>query len=444
VSALRRDRDRRTAAAPRAGLPLSWLEMHSTASRGALVGMVEATENRHRPYQPRRIRAPRWQRLRGRLLEPLVRTRLVEVGHVLPEHAGEVALAEDQDVIQALAPYAPQEALAHRIRPWRTIGRSHDRDATRRRHPREGRPESAVVVVDEIPRALVERGRLAELLRDPGVRRVPRHAHMDDAPGRQGDDEEGEQGSEGQIRDWQEVARPDVTGVVAQERRPGLPPRARGNGTAQVGLDGPLRHPDTELQELAAYPFGTPERILGRQPPDQGDGLRRERRAARPRARLPSPERAEARVVPAQQRLRLDDEEGLPPGAGPAGEQHQERAIRRRRGRALDPTAQHDQLVAQEGVLGEQLRPATQQVGTSARRVRPHRRPRPEAGAQGVPHSGNNSGEPPTAPTHDHHQVVAPYSAHRPRRSPDPPSARDSSRPTGLATSSILARSNPG
>jgi hypothetical protein len=62
--------------------------------------------------------------------------------------------------------------------------------------------------------------------------------------------------------------------------------------------------------------------------------------------------------VPAQQRLGPDDERGLPPGADPAGEQHQERPVRWRHSRALDAPLQHEQLLAQERVLGEQLRPA--------------------------------------------------------------------------------------
>jgi len=57
--------------------------------------------------------------------------------------------------------------------------------------------------------------------------------------------------------------------------------------------------------------------------------------------------------VPAQQRRRLDEEEGLPPGADMPGEQHQERPIRGRHDRALDAATQHEQLPAEEGVLGQ-------------------------------------------------------------------------------------------
>src|SRR3982751_4136917 len=98
--------------------------MHPWASRGALVGMVEAAQDRHRPDRSRRIRShPRW-RLRERLIEALVRPRPVEVGDVLAEHAAQMALAEDEDMIEALAPHAAEEALAQRIHPRSAIGRA--------------------------------------------------------------------------------------------------------------------------------------------------------------------------------------------------------------------------------------------------------------------------------------------------------------------------------
>jgi len=113
--------------------------------------------------------------------------------------------------------------------------------------------------------------------------------------------------------------------------------------------------------------------------------------------------------MPAQQGLRLDDEQGLPPGTNPAGQQHQERAVRWRRNRARDAPAQHEQLLAQERVLGEQLRPAAHQVCPDPRRVCRHRRPYPEAATECVPHAGDEPDQPTAAPTHDHHRLATPF-----------------------------------
>ncbi len=76
--------------------------------------MVQAAQDRRRADRPLAwdLSLRRW--LRRGLGDPLVRPVPVEVGHVLAEDPGEVALAEDEQVVQAFAADAPQEALAHR------------------------------------------------------------------------------------------------------------------------------------------------------------------------------------------------------------------------------------------------------------------------------------------------------------------------------------------
>jgi len=220
-------------------------------------------------------------------------------------------------------------------------------------------------------------GGRAQRLGDPGVGRLARRAQVDAAPRGQFDDEAGAQRPEEQVRDREDVARPAVGGVVAEEGGPRLPARARGAVAAPIGLAGALGRADAHLAELTAAALRAPERILGGHLADQGDGLRRQRRAARPRARLPSPARPEARAVPPQQRLRPDEEQGLPPGADPAREHHRERTIRRRHDRALDAPTQHEQLLAEHGVLGAQRRATPHHSGPGTGRMRQRQRPRP-------------------------------------------------------------------
>ena len=107
--------------------------------------------------------------------------------------------------------------------------------------------------------------------------------------------------------------------------------------------------------------------------------------------------------MPAQQGVGSDEEQRLPPGADAAGEQHQERPIGPRYGRALDVAAQHDQLLAQERILGEQLRPSPQQVCPGPRRVRHRRRPRPQARAESAAHSGDDPDQATAAPANESH-----------------------------------------
>jgi len=130
-----------------------------------------------------------------------VRPRPVEIRDVLAEHAGELPFPEDEEVIEALAAHAPQEALAHGVGPWRADRRAQHPDPARGGHLREAMPVLAVVVPDQDAGTLVERGGLAPLLRDPGVGRVPRHGDVDRATRTEFDDEEGVQLAEAQVGD---------------------------------------------------------------------------------------------------------------------------------------------------------------------------------------------------------------------------------------------------
>jgi len=220
----------------------------------------------------------RWRR-RAALPATLMRPCPVAGRHVLAEHAGQLPLAADEHVVEARATRAPEEPCAHGMRLWRARRGPQDRDATGRRDAGARRPARAIVVADQGARALAEGGGLAPLLGDPGVGRLARRAQVDDAPRGQFDDEAGAQRPEEAVGDREEVARPAVGDVVAQERRPRLPARARRAVAAQLGLARALRHADAQLAQCAAAPRGTPARVLGRQPPDQGDGLRREGRS---------------------------------------------------------------------------------------------------------------------------------------------------------------------
>src|SRR6476661_283023 len=103
--------------------------MHPSALRGALVCVVQATQDRDGAYRPRAARRRSWLRLGQGLAEALVRSCPVEEGDVLAEHPAEMALTEDEQVVQAFAPHAAQEALADGVRPRRAVWRAQDRDA---------------------------------------------------------------------------------------------------------------------------------------------------------------------------------------------------------------------------------------------------------------------------------------------------------------------------
>lgn len=62
-------------------------------------------------------------------------------------------LAQDQEVIKAVAPDTAQHALADRMRPWRMDRRSQHLDPTSCCDGSEARPKFRIIVKDEITRA---------------------------------------------------------------------------------------------------------------------------------------------------------------------------------------------------------------------------------------------------------------------------------------------------
>ncbi len=210
-----------------------------------------------------------------------MRPILVEVGHILPEHASQVGLAQHHDVIRAFAPDAAEEPLARGVLARCAVGRPPLRDAARRRDARERRPILAVAITDEIARPLAEGRRLAQLLGDPGIRRVARDADVHHPARAERDHDESVEGPEEQVGDLQEVAGPGLGGVIAEERRPGLPGAARWTGAAHVPLDRGLGDADTQLQQLPADALGAPQPIRGGHLLNQRDRLGRHLRLRR-------------------------------------------------------------------------------------------------------------------------------------------------------------------
>ena len=55
-------------------------------------------------------------------MDPLMRSSAVEVYDIPIEHALELPLVKDQDMIKAFLSHTPQEAFADRIGSWSMIG----------------------------------------------------------------------------------------------------------------------------------------------------------------------------------------------------------------------------------------------------------------------------------------------------------------------------------
>ena len=84
------------------------------------------------------------------LLDALMGSCLVEVDYIRKEHALELLLMQNQQVVQAFLPHAPQKTLADGIGSWCMNRRFEDLDRARFRHTSKARPKLPVVITNEI------------------------------------------------------------------------------------------------------------------------------------------------------------------------------------------------------------------------------------------------------------------------------------------------------
>ena len=226
---------------------------------------------------------------------------------------------ERDEPVEALSAAGPDESLNVRIGPWRP-----------HRCPEHPQPEpgdrrvdlageDAVAVVDEEAVAVVVGDRLAELLRRPRRGRVVGDIDVEDAAAADLHGHEDVEHAEGGRHRDEEVAGHDRRGVVAHERRPALIAPAATVAPRRlvrhVAADRLRRRANAELEEqlllnLAGGPGGVVAGHLG-DARLQLIGHRRPAATARP----PAPEQPEALAVPADERLRADHDQRLPPSA---------------------------------------------------------------------------------------------------------------------------------
>src|SRR5215210_1372519 len=96
-------------------------------------------------------------------------------------------------------------------------------------------------------------------------------------------------------------------------------------GRPAVATDRAVADDDAELEELAADPLGAPERVLARHRGDQLARLLADARPAEAGAGLPAPDELPGLAMPADHRLRPDEDQvAAPVRVDPAGQDPQQ------------------------------------------------------------------------------------------------------------------------
>jgi hypothetical protein len=125
----------------------------------------------------------------------------------------------------------------------------------------EAGAEFIVAVANQEPWRRTKRRRVAKLLRHPRLRGAACRRGEPDFAGSELDEDKREDRAEEHVVGLQEVARPDLTGVVSEESRPPLPSRrALAHGPHGL-LDRTLADADAELEQLSADPLRALESV---------------------------------------------------------------------------------------------------------------------------------------------------------------------------------------
>src|SRR6266699_3834874 len=159
---------------------------------------------------------------RNLLRNPLMGSCLVEVDHIAIEHALELLLLQDQQMVETFLPYAPQEPFTQGVGSWGMNRRFEQLDATGRRYSAETGSILAVVITDQILGCLTIRRGFPEVLVHPGIGRRSCYSHVNHLARLQLDNEEREEWSKEEIRDVEKIAGPHPCRMIAQKGFPGL------------------------------------------------------------------------------------------------------------------------------------------------------------------------------------------------------------------------------
>src|SRR5258706_270546 len=103
----------------------------------------------------------------------------VEVVQIRVEHALELLLMQDQEMIEALTPYTAEESLTDGIRARGVRSSFKNLNVTRLRNSSEAHTKLAIVITDEVLRPHIKGGGFPKLLCGPSIGGISCDANMD-------------------------------------------------------------------------------------------------------------------------------------------------------------------------------------------------------------------------------------------------------------------------
>src|ERR1700737_2094697 len=233
----------------------------------------------------------------------------IVIVRIVFQNPAQMCLAQNNDVIQTLAPDRSDQPLGKAILPRRARCDRLVPDAHGAQSVRDDAAIDPVAIADEVVRSLIPGKCLRYLTCNPFGRGICCDVDPDEVSAAESDDDEGIEQIEADGRDDKQVQGGNLWRVVTQEGPPSLagrpPPFDHVLGNAR------LRDLKPELEQFAVNAWRAPKRVFDAHPPDQRAQLRVDRRSPSLWARLPTPVAAKAGPVPTHKRLGPDDGENL-------------------------------------------------------------------------------------------------------------------------------------
>src|SRR6266571_9541467 len=309
---------------------------------------MKSAENRASHNDAMRLRWAGYRRLQ---IQRAVRSVSVVVAEELSEQRQQMALVQDDDVVETLLAKGPHYPFRDRVRQRRPVGRFVVFDANAGELAPEVSTVRVVPITDQVLRLTAPGGGFDHLPPDPGRRRARGDLALNQLPALVADEEEHIKGLEADRLHHEQVRRPDALDLIPQKRFPGLSSLPLG-APPSIAANRSIADHDRQLEEFSADALGAPQRVFPRHSSNQLPHFWAQPGPAQPTARPPAPVQAPTPAMPADHRLRLHDPQFASPSLWPdPPHPDQKNPVSIAQARLRLTAKEHLELVSQDQVL---------------------------------------------------------------------------------------------